>query len=308
MLKFLLRLAFSEAERRMMLLYSYAEWRIGIRCLSGDDAVGGRRQYHWVTAPAGHQYADPFLVERDGEAWVFFEDYSLEDRIGRLVCSAVNGDGTLSPPEPIGISAGCHLSYPFVFQWHDELYMIPETSANECVDLYRCTAFPLSWERVCTLLVGTAAVDSTVVEHEGRFWMFTAISRRGTPFHDELHLFHAPSPKGQWIAHPGNPIVADVRCARPAGCLFMHGGVLHRPSQDCSQGYGRAVVLNAVREMTPSHYHEEPVGRIDPAVSSGEAGIHTWNRSQHFEVIDVKSWRSHFTGRPIFSPRWMPKA
>jgi hypothetical protein len=50
---------------------------------------------------------------------------------------------------------------------------------------------------------------------------------------DELHFYFA-SLDCEWTAHPMNPVVSDVRCARPAGRTFEHDGVLVSPGQDSS--------------------------------------------------------------------------
>ena len=40
------------------------------------------------------------------------------------------------------------------------------------------------------------------------------------------------------------------RLRRPAGPLFRSGGILYRPSQDCSFTYGHSVSINRVDALT----------------------------------------------------------
>lgn len=105
---------------------------------------------------------------------------------------------------------------------------------------------------------------------------------------DDLFLFHAQTPLGPWHPHPRNPIVSDVRSARPAGRLFMHAGRLIRPSQDCSTDYGAAVVFNEVVAMDESNYSERPIGRIDPTWMAGLSGCHTYSKTAGLETVDGK--------------------
>jgi len=65
-----------------------------------------------------------------------------------------------------------HLSYPFVFERDGQIWMIPESSANATVSLYRAERFPDRWVKETDLLTGITASDATIVEHAGRLWMF----------------------------------------------------------------------------------------------------------------------------------------
>jgi len=74
-----------------------------------------------------------------------------------------------------------HLSYPFLFEWNGNLYMIPETKGNKAIELYRCTRFPNKWEireRPCGRV---QAVDSTLskkMEFGGSFAILAARTSR----------------------------------------------------------------------------------------------------------------------------------
>jgi hypothetical protein len=96
----------------------------------------------------------------------------------------------------------------------------------------------------------TCTRDPTMLRYEGTYWLFAAVAVPGGSDWDELHVFFADELDGPWQPHPLNPVVADVRCARPAGRLFWDSGALIRPAQDCSVGYGRAIALQRVDVLT----------------------------------------------------------
>jgi hypothetical protein len=123
--------------------------------------------------------------------------------------------------------------------------------------------------------------------------MFANIAQDGMLNHDELHLFHAPSPHGPWQPHPRNPIKSDVRSARPAGRLFSWNGDLYRPSQDCSGQYGAATVINKVLRITTSEYQETSVSRIEARWAPNLLATHTINAAPGISVADVlvRRWR-----------------
>ena len=47
--------------------------------------------------------------------------------------------------------------------------MLPETSGNRTVELYRCVEFPHRWELDRVLMDGVHAVDATLAEHDRRW-------------------------------------------------------------------------------------------------------------------------------------------
>ena len=91
--------------------------------------------------------------------------------------------------------------------------MIPETSAQQRVELYRAVDFPGSWRHEATLLDGLIASDATVLEHDGRLWMFVCVTEPHAMMLDELHLFSAQEPAGALERAPAEP----RRLGRAAG-------------------------------------------------------------------------------------------
>jgi hypothetical protein len=187
------------------------------------------------------------------------------------------------------LEAAHHLSYPFVFAHGDEVFMIPETAAARRVELWRADPFPRAWRREAVLLEDVEAVDATVLEHEGRLWMFVGIAAPGSSTLDQLHLFWAADPRGPWTPHPRNPVVSDATCARPGGPVFRHDGELVRPGQDGSRRYGGGLSLRAIDVLSTEAYAEHEVGRIGPEdVRGGAHATHAYAVDGRFEAIDVR--------------------
>lgn len=248
---------------------------------SFDDAAG----YRLMLPPKGRCYADPFLVERDGKTWLFFERLRFRERRGTICCCELGPDG--EPGEPVEVlRRPYHLSYPFVFEHEGQMYMIPESRRNRSIELYRATSFPEQWTLEAVLLSGICAVDATLAKVGGKFWILAGVSNGRHSNSDELGLFFADALTGPWTPHPGNPVVSDVRRSRPAGALFYEGERLIRPSQDCSRAYGYGLVFSEVVRLTETEYEERPIARIDPGWAKGNHGTHTYSRSERFEAID----------------------
>ena len=93
---------------------------------------------------------------------------------------------------------------------------------------------------------------------------------------------------GPWTGHPQNPVKIDVTSSRPAGTPFVRDGVLHRPAQDCSSGYGGAVVINAVVTLDDERFEERPVGRVEADGDPYPLGRHTLSYGGGLVAIDGK--------------------
>jgi hypothetical protein len=284
--RFLARTGMAILRRRLWRLALREEWFVAYRQVSEprgelDEGPPFTRLEH----PPRRSFADPFVVSSGNRSFIFFEDFDFASKRGSISYVSLNGTGRVTSPAP-ALRRPYHLSYPFLFEHDGERYMIPETAANRRIELYRATNFPDEWQLERVLLEDIEAVDATLFRHDGHLWLFANVSDSGGPTVDELFLFRADSLDGEWIPHPMNPVVSDVRRARPAGRLFERDGRLIRPSQDCSWRYGSAVVLNEVTVLTPDRYEEATLGRIDPDWGKGNLGSHTYNFDGRIEVVD----------------------
>jgi hypothetical protein len=211
--------------------------------------------------------ADPFLLRRSDGWSLFFEVIDRRNERGSIG-HAYSSDGRSWTYDRIVLSEPYHLSYPFVFEWQGETFMVPESSERYETRLYRAKQFPDRWEVVTTLLSGPY-VDSTLFRWHERWWMFAGI---GWGY---LHLFHADDLVGPWREHPRSPlIVANDSVARPGGRVVPDGGRLVRFAQDDYPYYGRQLRAFSIDKLTPDAYGEHELDE-SPLLSPGDA---SWNR------------------------------
>ncbi len=241
-----------------------------------------------LTPPQDRFWADPFVVSRDNKNYIFFEELLFARDLGHLCCMELYADGAHSEPVKI-LEKPYHLSYPFVFQYKGDDYMIPESGQQQCVQLYKCTEFPYQWTFEKNLLENSQAYDSTVFEYDGVWWLFACIAADDkSSSTEDLHLFYADSPiSDNWQAHPMNPIVSDAATARPAGKLFEHNDTLYRPSQNCARSYGAGLNLCEITQLTKTNYSEKVVSQIFPDWDKRLKGLHTFNSNENITVSDV---------------------
>jgi hypothetical protein len=260
------------------------QWIVGLRRAGNREPTDGTG-YVVVPQPPDREYADPFLASDNGRTFLFFEDFSFGAPHATISASELGSDGTVSAPAPV-LARPYHLSYPFVFRMRGAWFMIPETASNRAIELYRASSFPTGWELESVLLHDVAARDTTLLQLGDLLWLFTCIDSPNGGRHDELHVFWSDRLDGAWAPHPRNPVVSDVRAARPAGAVFSRNGELVRPAQDCSVRYGGATVFRVIDKLDRDDYEEHTAGRLDPIWAAGLHGTHTYNRSDEFEVVD----------------------
>lgn len=232
-------------------------------------------------------FADPFLLELDGKHYLFFEDFRYEQDKAVISYVELGSDGPRAHPK-VALERPYHLSYPFVFERDGTVYMLPETAQARAIELYRADAFPDRWVLDRVLIDDVTALDPTVVVHDGTLWLFAAVPAYGARDTDELHVYFADSLFGEWTPHPMNPVVSDVRRARPAGRIFEHAGSLIRPGQDSSRMYGGGILLSRIDTLTREEYSETEVGRIDPSWLTGNRATHTYDSNSRHEVVDAQ--------------------
>ena len=73
-----------------------------------------------ILPPKGFFYADPFLVERNNEFFLFFENYSYKKNKGNISCGLLKNDKLTNIKDII--SSKNHYSYPFIFNYENKFY------------------------------------------------------------------------------------------------------------------------------------------------------------------------------------------
>jgi hypothetical protein len=242
--------------------------------------------FKYLRPPRDRYWADPFPICVEGRFAIFIEEHLFDAQHGHISLIEMNGDGSTLPPRPI-LSTDYHLSYPFVFKWREDWYMIPETLTRRAVELFRATRFPEQWEYLGPLIRDVDAVDATVAEIGGQWFLFAGIVVPGANEAAALNVYSAPTPLGPWIPHAHNPVKIDVRGARPAGRLFEYDGHWYRPGQMGAPQYGSGIVMHRLERLTPSDFSESVVSQISPHWRNGYRGVHTINAAGALTVIDV---------------------
>ena len=234
--------------------------------------------------------ADPFMLQHDGDCYLFYEAYANGDAKAHIAVARMDGNRL----ERLGVALerDYHLSYPFVFRHGDDLFMMPETNQARRLEMWRCVEFPLKWELHSTALHGLSPADSVLTHYRDRWWLFTNLS----DFHayedhcSELHVFEVDGPSLSWVVpHKRNPVVLGSTTARNAGRMFLHDGRLYRPSQRNEYGiYGYGLNIMLVEQFDRENYRERCVRTIVPDFKPKLIGCHHFDATGDRYVLDAR--------------------
>jgi beta-xylosidase len=228
--------------------------------------------------------ADPFMIRNDRTWYMFFEVFDESERKGKIGL-ATSQDGYNWTYQKIILNELFHLSYPYVFEWDNDYYMIPESCRDKSIRLYKAVNFPLEWNFVTTLLEGKKYVDSSIFYLQGYWWLLTSL-----PQSDVLYLYHSKTPIGPWNEHPKSPIIeGDKRIARSGGRVVILDESIIRYTQDCRRLYGEKIRAFEITELTPTTYQEKKI-RESPIL---EASGSKWNKigMHHVDPHQVEEGR-----------------
>lgn len=239
--------------------------------------------------------ADPFMIKVDSTWFMFFEVLNQQTRRGEIGL-ATSEDTVNWKYEQIVLAEPFHLSYPYVFEWMNEYYMIPESHQANSIRLYKASKFPTEWSFVGNIKSGASFLDASIFRHADKWWLFTETN----PQHnfDTLRLYYADELLGSWIEHPKSPIITgNAHIARPGGRVLVMNDKIIRYTQDCQPDYGTQLRAFEITQLTTTSYQER---EIDQNLVLKPTGV-GWNGAgmHHIDphLIHEEQWIACVDGR-----------
>ncbi|HEX4275114.1 MAG TPA: hypothetical protein VHZ74_07160 [Bryobacteraceae bacterium] len=219
--------------------------------------------------------ADPFIVY-DGGRWYMLLEVMNDAGYKGEISVATSANGIQWEYEGIVLTEPFSLSYPYVFDWQGDYYMLPEMYQQNYLRLYKAESFPRGWRPVATFLEGDPIADASIFQWQGSWYILACSNPAGN---DTLRLFQASCPLGPWREHSRSPVVTgDPRAARPGGRVVEWKGSLIRYAQVCVPRYGTDLRAFRITRLTPEEYAEEAVD----APPIARPGRTAWNsRAMH---------------------------
>jgi hypothetical protein len=281
---FLLRTAWQAVRRATYGATQEKKWKVSVAD-AGPEALAELAQGgefppsgQWRTIPVGGRYAyyaDPFFSRQP--PGILVEALERKSGLGELVL--VEGDCHRR------ISEGRnHYSYPSTVMARGEELILPEIAQWSPTRLYRLDGERLREVAPLRVVGDPHIADPTLVEHEGRFYLFGSPVSQGTNI---LNLWTAAGLADRFELHPASPLRISPQGARMAGALLRLEGRLIRFGQSFERFYGDGILAFEVEALTPDTYRERMIGRIR---FRDRIGPHTLNAQDGELVFD---WYRH---------------
>ena len=235
--------------------------------------------------------ADPLLFTYQGDDWLFVEVFEKATHRGSI------GVIDLSLPEEqriprIIIRESYHMSFPMVFEWNDEVFMVPETSENHSINLYRTKSFPYEWELVQSFPTVGLIVDSVILKKTDHSSTFLASETN--PENELLVRFMEYQ-----ISKHRSTFTYSITSHRSSHTYTeRNGGVpLHKFDQDwmvtqnsSEIDYGVSISISSYenQKLKQRETYDSNTLIIRGISKNSILGIHTYSRTTNYEVIDIR--------------------
>ena len=267
-------------------LFRQEDWNVGYCECQIHDFISKKENIdiQWFKKPRRNCYfADPFIIKTQKDTYIFFEWYSYSRGKADLAVAKKSEDFKIYHKIT---EFKEHRSYPFIFDYENVIYCMPESNQTNKVTLYSFDEETLALKEECVLLEGFPIVDATLYRHEDKWFMFLVNQKKS---HTHLEIYYSDNLKGPYLPHDNNPVTIDCSKARPAGKIFCHQGKIIRPAQNCTEHYGQSITLEEIDLLTETEYSARDVGHIYPVKDSDyNKGIHTINSTDGMTVFDGK--------------------
>lgn len=249
------------------------EWNIAWK--KKDDNV-----YFVLENPAGYWLADSMIFKTESGVYLFFEAFEKRAGLGRL--GVMFFKDQIFTDFRIILKEDYHLSYPYIFKYNDNFYMIPESRGNNTIDLYIARKFPFEWEKVKTLATGEY-VDTSVIQMEGSQFLFYTYDMKN--YQLVKGILDMDSIELDLLAEVDDPSYGK----RPGGSLYFKKGKLYRPLQNNRYFYGQS--LSIVEDDTDDIKDTILPENVKTNTKEKYRRIHTYSKSGDFEAIDLSDYR-----------------
>ncbi len=237
--------------------------------------------------------ADPFFVKEKDTFYLFFEHQKTTSNadIGLMTST----DGKEYQYRGTVLNEKFHLSYPQVFKYKNDFYMIPESKQANAVLLYKAYRFPFEWKVCDTLIKNVKLKDPSIYLSDSLNIMVASDDKLN------MYVYQADSLLGKWKLHK-KPIALIGTEARAGGRFFADKKGLILPVQNCTGGYGYGLSLYRFSFKNGSY----TTNRIAPFFLKANKEIKEFNAGMHqldIQKIDNDRYYYVYDGNTLKSDK-----
>lgn len=273
--------------------YGEVAWQIAYRMKPEGSILTDRdTPFRLINNTWKYWTADPMVFSYNGNIYLFAELYSYNLKRGVIGCCEWKKNHWSH--WKVIIKQTYHMSFPYVFLWENEIYLIPETSETKTVELYKADKFPYKWKKIKTILKNVTLTDTIVINNKNN-----SLDVLTTEFVDGKMLDIYLSFDSQFNVMK-KEVWHSEKDNNTGGGDWRNGGRLvnisnndteyiYRVTQNCRNGYGKGLIFTLFDDaiatakdcimLFPDDFEIDTVKKI--------SGIHTYTAIDNMEVIDI---------------------
>lgn len=256
-----------------------------------DLSRGG---FSFVKPSRKYWYADPMLLDYKDATYVYAEQFDRLKKKGNIAVARIDETGRIGKWKTV-LSDSFHFSFPNVFLYKNDYYMIPETSEDKSVRIYKMQDNPFEWVMIKKYEISNCVDTSVFIEGETAY-LLTCELNIDNPLETRFRLFSCQSfPDSELVELPIQNIDAYDKSTRNGGNFFFIGDRMFRIAQiSVDTYYGKFFEIRKVKSCSEDGIDEELIQRVDCSdIKYGlkpyfkVTGTHTYSRCREYEVVDL---------------------
>ncbi len=259
-------------------------WHVGFQQEKFDKFNFYKSQV--IKNPKNTFLADPFVIEHKNENYVFVEEFNFKNNKGIIsVYKIFKKD---SQRVGVALEENFHLSFPYIFEFEKNYYMLPETSDANEIRLYKCEQFPLKWKYEKTIFKSIKSTDSIIFDFNNYWWLMTTHSNSAHGTESELQIYYSKEGPltNNWINYKKNPVIIDPSTGRNGG-IFFYNKKLFRVAQSFGfNNYGEKINIQEITKLDPDNFIEKKFCSVEPKFLKNLIGIHHLHCNNSYTVHD----------------------
>lgn len=262
-------------------------------------------------------YADPIPFFFESRYYVFVEVFDKLKGKGYIGVSHIDSDSRLTRPIKI-IEEPFHMSFPNVFVYREQVYMVPECSASGQIRIYQMVNRDIKKWNLYYTFEKESIVDIAVCKSSGSKIYFLASELNAKNPYQTRAIIYEISNLSDRSKIQMNLIWQQEEytyAARNGGNFISDDkGELRVAQHSTKDIYGKFITLNRVKQLNRNGLEEEVIKKI----SSGDIpanlppfiyrvwGIHTYGHVNRLRIADLSVQRFSLGGLFMKAYRRLP--
>jgi hypothetical protein len=278
-------------------------YTIGIRKhIQGNELVyDGEREFKVISYSSKYWYADPIIFSYMGKDYLFVEAFDRDINQGAIAVAELYGTLDNVLPEII-IKENYHMSFPMTFEWNEAIYMLPETSENNSINLYKSNNPKCGWSNEAVFYINKQIVDTIVIKKEiNKLTLLASEINIDNPLMTRYQIYYIDNDNGQYNLRENKAFNENqqfsLKSRNAGGLCNIDNREFHVSQESTKIDYG--VWINFGEMTLYEHDYEEhcfkQIGSDDINVKEIDKdkiiGIHTYSLSDKYEIIDMRYLR-----------------